>query len=121
MSQFVVKHAPFAHSGNDINKMFLYLSVALMVPAIYGVLFFGLRVLFILLISLASCLVSEMLFNLIAKKKFYVDNLSFFVTGLILALTMPYKVPFYIVVASAFFSVFVVKQVIEKQPRRTVY
>lgn len=110
-SQFVVKHSPFIHSGNDINKMFLYLSATLMVPAVFGVLFFGLRALVLILVSLLTCFLSELLFNFIDKKKFYVDNLSFFVTGLILALTMPYQVSFYVLVASAFFSIFVVKQI----------
>lgn len=111
MDNFVVLNAPFVHSGNDINKMFLYVSVALVVPAIYGVMFFGLSALFLILISLASCLLSEMLFNFIKSKKFRVDNFSFFVTGMVLALTLPYKTPFYVVIGSAFFAIFVMKNV----------
>lgn len=108
-SNFVVSNAPFIRSNNDINKMFLYLSIALMVPAIYGVMFFGIISLVPILVSIASCFIFECLFNLISRKKFSVDNLSFFVTALILALTMPYKAPFYIVIASAFVSIFIVK------------
>lgn len=110
MDRFVVLNAPFVHSGNDVNKMFLYTSIALMVPAIFGMMFFGFQALFLLLISLATCLISEMFFNFIKSKKFKVENFSFFVTGMILALTLPIKTPFYVVIASAFFSIFVVKQ-----------
>lgn len=111
MGQYVVKHAPFVHSGNDINRMFIYTSLVLMIPSIYGVIFFGIRALFVILISIVSCFLSEILFNLFHMKKFHIDNLSFFVSGLILALTMPYKVPYYVVIASAFFSIFIIKLV----------
>lgn len=111
MDKFIVLHSPFVHSGNDVNKMFLYMSVALVVPAVYGVIFFGIQALILILVSLISCLLSEMLFNLINKKQFKVDNFSFFVTGMILALTLPAKTPLYAVIASAFFSIFVIKQV----------
>lgn len=111
MDKFVVLNSPFVHSGNDVNKMFLYTAIALVVPGIYGILFFGIAALGLILLSLSSCLFFEMLFNLINKKKFYVDNFSFFVTGMVLALTLPVKTPFYVVIGSAFFSIFVIKHV----------
>ncbi len=109
MEKFIVSSAPYVHSGNDINKMFLYVSVALVVPAVFGVVNFGFYCLAILLSGVASCLISECLFNLIQKKKFMVDNFSFFVTGMILALTMPYNIPFYYVIAAGFVSSFITK------------
>ena len=111
MDRFIVTNAPFVHGKNDINKMFLYISIALVVPAIYGVLLFGMNTLLLIAVSIASCLISEMLYNLITTKKVFVNNFSFFVTAMILALSLPYKTPIYVVVASAFFSIFVVKMV----------
>lgn len=111
MGKFIVLNSPFVHSGNDVNKMFLYMSVALFFPAVYGIIFFGIQAFFIILISIISCLLSEMLFNVINGKRFAVDNFSFFVTGMILALTMPVNIPIIVVIASAFFSIFVIKQV----------
>ena len=110
MSNFVVMSSPFVHSGNDVNKMFLYTSVALVVPAVYGIIFFGIEAMLLILASLASCMLSEMLFNFINGKKFKVDNFSFFVTGMILALTLPVKTPIWVLALSAFFSIFVIKQ-----------
>lgn len=109
MEKFVVSNSPFIHSGNDVNKMFLYTSIALLIPAIYGITFFGIRALFVILVSLASCVVFEALFNWIFKKKLYVDNFSCIVSGLILALTMPVSVPFWVVILSAFIAEVVVK------------
>lgn len=109
MEILVVTHSPFIHSGNDINKMFLFVSIALTVPAIYGVMFFGMNAFFIIIASLASCALFEALYNLIHSKKFIIKDFSFFVTGMILALTMPYNAPIWIVVVSAFFAIIVVK------------
>ena len=109
MDNFVVFNSPFVHSGNDVNKMFLYMAIALVVPAVYGIIFFGITAFFMILISLISCMLSEMLYNAINGKKFKVDNFSFFVTGMILALTFPINTPVLVIVASAFFSIFIVK------------
>ena len=43
MGNFIVLNSPFVHSGNDVNKMFLYTSVALVVPAVYGIIFLALK------------------------------------------------------------------------------
>ena len=110
MDRFAVSHAPFVNNGNDVNRMFLYIGSALMIPAIFGVVFFGISSLFIVLVSVVVCYISEVLFNFIKTKNFKVNDFSFLVTGMILALTFPVKTPIYVVAISAFFSVFVVKQ-----------
>lgn len=109
MNKFVVSYAPFVRSSNDINKMFVYTSIMLVFPLVYGCFFFGFFSLIIALASIATCFVAEALFNVITTKKFKVNDLSFLVSGLILSLTMPVKMPIYIVIVSAFFANFVVK------------
>lgn len=111
MDKFVVSYAPFVRSSNDVNKMFLYTSISLLIPAVFGCLFFGPSTVFLLLVSVVTCFLSESFFNLFAIHKFRVFDLSFLVTGLVLALSMPYKMPLYIVAIAAFFAVFVVKMV----------
>lgn len=78
MDKFVVSHAPFVRSSNDINKMFVYTSVILLLPLIFGCFFFGFNALFIALVSVVVCWLSESLFNLLTIKKFNVTDLSFF-------------------------------------------
>ena len=108
-NRFVVSYAPFVRSSNDINKMFVYTSIILILPLVYGCFFFGFSSLLIALVSVGICFLSESLFNLLTIKKFKVTDLSFLVSGLILALTMPIKMPLYIVAISAFLASFVVK------------
>ena len=109
MNKFVVSYAPFVRSSNDINKMFVYTSIMLVFPLVYGCFFFGFFSLLIALASVATCFLAEALFNVLTTKKFKVNDLSFLVSGLILGLTMPVKMPIYIVIVSAFFANFVVK------------
>jgi len=109
MEKFVVSYSPFARSNNDTNKMFLYLSTVLILPAVFGAMFFGIQALFVLLVSIGASFISEILYNLIIKKKVDIKNVSSLVTGLILGLTMPVKMPLYIVALSAFVAVFITK------------
>ena len=111
MEQFAVSYSPFIRSSNDINKMFSFVSLALLFPAVFGCMFFGYSSVFVILISVIVCFVSEALFNMFLIGKFKVTNMSFLVTGLILALTMPVKMPLFIVAISAFISIFIVKMV----------
>ena len=111
MEKFVVSYAPFTKSTNDINRMFAYTSLMLLLPAVFGSVFFGINSVFIILIAVATSFVSEAFYNLLSMGKFKTNDLSFLVSGLILAVTMPVKMPLHIVAISAFISIFIVKMV----------
>jgi Na+-translocating ferredoxin:NAD+ oxidoreductase RnfD subunit len=108
-NRVVVSFAPFVRGTNDINKMFVYTSISLVLPLVYGCFFFGFMSLLVVLTAIAVCFLSEVLFNLFATKKPKIEDLSFLVSGMILGLTMPVKMPIYIVAVSAFFANFIVK------------
>lgn len=109
MDKFLVSYAPFVRSSNDINKMFLFTIIALILPSVYGVLFFGINALLILMICVVGCFLFELLFNLIIHNKAKPSDMSFLITALILGLTMPAKMPLYIVAISTFVATFMTK------------
>ena len=109
MSEFIVSSAPFIRKGGDINRMFLFVAISLLIPAIYGIIFFGINALMIIAVSIITCFITELVFNLITGKSYFVNDFSFFVTGITLGLVLPYMTPFYVVMASAFVSIFVGK------------
>ncbi len=111
MDKFVVSYSPFIRSSNDINKMYIYTAIALLLPAVFGCMFFGFSSLFVLLTAVIISYLSESFFNVFAIGKFRVTNLSFLVSGLIIGLTMPSKMPIYIVAIASFVAVFIVKMV----------
>lgn len=111
MRKFIVSDNPFVRSGNDINKMFLYVTMLLVLPLVFGFLVFGINALMVAVISIVSCYFFEQLFVLINGQGLFVNNFSFFVTAMILALSLPANTPAIIIIASSFFAIFVTKMV----------
>ena len=109
MNELIVSSSPFVRSSTDINKMFLFVALALVFPAIYGAILFGFNAVLIILLSIVSCGFFEILYNIFTNRKFVIDNTSFLVTALILALSLPVTTPLYVVALCAFFSIFIIK------------
>lgn len=109
MDKFIVSYSPFVRSDNDTNKMFLSVCCVLLLPAIYGFMFFGLNAFFVVALSVGACVASELLYNLFTQKRFFISDASCLVTGIILGLTMPVKMPLLVVGVSGFVAVFVAK------------
>lgn len=109
MEEIIVSSSPFIHSKNDVNKLFLYISLALIFPAIYGIMFFGFNAFMMMVFSVICCFAFELLYNFFAIKKVYVKDISFLVTGLLIALTLPVKSPMYAIIICTFFATVGVK------------
>jgi hypothetical protein len=86
--------------------MFLSVCCVLLLPAIYGFMFFGLNAFFVVALSVGACVASELLYNLFTQKRFFISDASCLVTGIILGLTMPVKMPLLVVGLSGFVAVF---------------
>lgn len=75
-----------------------------------GFYFFGYRVFAVVGVSVACCVLFEVLYRLILRKRQTVGDLSAVVTGVLLAMTLPVTVPYWVVAVGAFFAIVVVKQ-----------
>lgn len=84
--------------------------IALIPVCMFGVWHFGLRALLIIAVTVASCMLSELLFELITKRPITVGDLSAAVTGVILAINLPATVPLWIPVLGGAFAIIIVKQ-----------
>lgn len=109
MDEIVVSSSPFIHSKNDVNRLFLYIILALLFPTIYGVMIHGIKALFMIFIGIGSCLLFEILYNYFTSRKFYLKDLSCFVTGTMIPLTLPFGTPYHTIVFASFFAIVVVK------------
>ncbi|MCD8366038.1 MAG: RnfABCDGE type electron transport complex subunit D, partial [Clostridiales bacterium] len=76
---------------------------------IFGIYNFGPRALAVIVVTIASCIVSEYLFNKIAHRKQSVGDLSCIVTGLLLALNLTSTIPFWMAILGGAFAIVVVK------------
>ena len=83
--------------------------IALLPASVAAVVLFGLKALLILAVCVGTCVISEFLFNLIAKKKQTVSDLSACVTGTILALSLPATAEIWHCIIGSVFAIVVVK------------
>ena len=104
-----ISASPHIHSGRTTQRIMLDVIIALLPATVAGCVIFGLRALLVVALTVASAVGFEALFNLIAKKKQTVGDLSAIVTGLLLALNLPANVPLWQCVVGALFAIVVVK------------
>lgn len=104
-----VSSNPHIRSKVSTDKIMLLVVIALLPTTVFGIINFGIRALFHVLITVASCLATEAVYELIMKKKLTINDCSAVVTGLLLALNLPVKAPLWIGVIGGIFAIFVVK------------
>ena len=87
----------------------LYVIIALLPTSLFGIYNFGWHALLLIVVTIASCVASEWIFNKITKRKQTIRDLSAVVTGLLLALNLPPTLPWWMAVLGGAFAIIVVK------------
>ncbi|MEG1560165.1 MAG: RnfABCDGE type electron transport complex subunit D [Clostridia bacterium] len=106
----MVSTAPHIRSNNSVRRIMIDVLIALIPTTIAGCYFFGMNAVFTCLISMASAVLFEFIWQKIAKKPVRISDCSALVTGLILALNLPPQVPFWIPIIGSAVAIFIVKQ-----------
>ncbi len=111
MSDLLMKVSsnPHIRSKVSTSKIMLAVIIALLPTTIFGIYNFGIHALLLILVTVASSVLTELLFEIIVKKRITISDCSAIVTGLLLALNLPPKAPLWVGVIGAFFAIFVVK------------
>lgn len=104
-----VSSSPHVRSKDTTSRIMLYVILALLPTSIFGIYNFGYRALVLILVTIASCVLSELLYNKIVHKKNTIGDLSAVVTGLLLALNLPPTLPWWQAVIGGVFAIVVVK------------
>ena len=104
-----VSSSPHVHSKDTTERIMLYVIIALLPTTLFGIYNFGYRALILILVTIASCVASEWIFNKIVHKKQTINDLSAVVTGLLLALNLPATLPWWEAVLGGVFAIVVVK------------
>ncbi|MGI5966556.1 RnfABCDGE type electron transport complex subunit D [Anaerotruncus rubiinfantis] len=99
-------HIRYQESNRTLMADMILLQLVLFVPA---VVYYGLRVLVIAAITVATAVLCDGACTLLRGKKLNPRDFSPVVTGLIITLCMPATVPYRVVIAAAFFAIVVVK------------
>lgn len=104
-----VSQTPHIRAKSSTTTIMLTVIIALLPAAVFGVYNFGLRALAHILVTVGTAVLSELIFDLITKKKVLLGDLSAVVTGLLLAMNLPVAAPLWIGILGGFFAIVVVK------------
>ncbi len=104
-----VSSNPHIRSKDTTSRIMLYVVAALLPATIFGVFHFGLHALFLVMITVATTVLTEYIYDRCMKKKISISDFSAVVTGLLLALNLPPKAPLWIGVIGGVFAIIVVK------------
>lgn len=104
-----VSSNPHVRSKSTTSSIMLTVVIALLPAAGFGIYNFGLKALLLMLVTVASTVLTELAFEKICKKKVTIGDYSAVVTGLLLAMNLPVSAPWWIGVVGGVFAILVVK------------
>ena len=109
MEKLIVSSSPHFHTKTTTQSIMRDVLIALSPAAIASVVLFGFKSLLVLAVCIATCVLSEFIFNLVVKKKQTVSDLSACVTGTLLALSLPASVGVWHCIVGSVLAIIVVK------------
>lgn len=104
-----VSSNPHIRSKATTSGIMLAVVIALLPATGFGIYNFGLDALILIIVTVASTVLTEFLFEKICKRKVTIGDYSAVVTGLLLALNLPASAPWWIGVIGGVFAILVVK------------
>lgn len=104
-----VSSSPHVRAKDSTNRIMAYVILALLPTTLFGIYNFGARALLLIVLTIASCVGTEWVFERIIHKKSTISDLSAVVTGLLLALNLPVNLPWWEAVLGGVFAIAIVK------------
>ena len=108
--KLVVSSSPHIRNEVSTRDIMLDVIIALAPAAIYGVILFGLSAALLIVSCVLAAVLSEFLWCLITKRPHTIGDLSAVVTGLLLALNLPPKLPVWMGIIGSAVAIIVVKE-----------
>ena len=107
--KFTVTSSPHIRGKRNTQNIMLDVIIALLPALIAGTIIFGMRALLVALVCIVAAVVSEWVCGMVIYHRNTVNDLSSVVTGLLLALTLPATVPYWVAAVGSAFAIIVVK------------
>ncbi len=111
LSKITVSPSPHISGPHSTRSIMLDVSIALIPAIVAAWWFFRTPALIIIGTCVLSCMATEWICNLIRKKPNSLGDLSAIVTGIILALSLPPAVPFWVGIIGSVFAIAIGKMV----------
>ena len=107
--KFEVTSSPHIRSKKNTQHIMLDVILALLPALLVGVVRFGVQALVLTLVSIAAAVVAEWICGMVIYHRNTVKDLSAVVTGLLLAMTLPSTVPYWVAAIGSAFAIILVK------------
>ena len=104
-----VSSSPHIRSKLSTSAIMFAVVIALLPASAFGIYNFGYEPAIVIAISIATCVLTELLYTKLMKKPTTIGDFSAVVTGLLLALNLPSSVPWWLPVIGGVFAILVVK------------
>lgn len=106
-----VSASPHVRSKDSTKTIMRDVVIALLPACLAGCWVFKLEALLVLVVTAATCVLTEYIYEKLMKKPITTDDYSALVTGLLLAMNLPPSIPIWIAMLGGVFAIIVVKQV----------
>ena len=107
--KYTVTSSPHIRGKRNTQQIMLDVVIALLPTLFAGTVIFGMRALIVALVCIAAAVAAEWVCGMILYHRNTVKDLSSVVTGLLLALTLPAAVPYWVGALGSVFAIVVVK------------
>ncbi len=104
-----VSYAPHIRKDRYISTTMRDVIISLLPAAIGSVYFFGYRSILVILTTVIACVLSEYVWNKLSKKDNTITDFSAVVTGMLLAMTLPASIPYWMAAVGGVFAIIIVK------------
>ncbi len=109
--KLIVSHAPFWHSGSRVTERSYHTMLAALPAVIAGIVYYGVPVIGVVSLSVASAMFWELAINKVMKKPPTIGDGSAALTGLLLAMMLPATMPWWAVISATFIAVIIGKHI----------
>ena len=104
-----VSSSPHLRNPLTTGGVMMNVIIGLIPATVFGIWHFGLHAAFVILASIIAAMLTEFVFDYIAKRPNTLWDGSAIVTGLLLALCLPSQCPLYVPVAGSIFGILIAK------------
>ena len=107
--KLTVASSPHIRGNFRTSRLMLDVVIALLPALAVGVWVLGIRALLVTLVAMAAAVATEYVYSLVTRSRNTVIDCSCLVTGMLLAMTLPSTVPYWLAAAGSAFAILAVK------------
>jgi len=109
--KFIVSHAPYWHNGSSVCSRNFHMIFAALPAVIVGIYFFRMPALRVILLSMGSAMLWELLFTHLSKLRMTIDDGNAALIGLLFGMMIPATCPWWFVIIGTFLAVIIGKSI----------